>query len=503
MTPEQAMQDALEQCANEAIHQIGQIQPHGILLVTNNNTNAIILQSSINLNQHFRHSPDAANGLPLETVIGPDLFQQISQELNQSPLLKELEFFSQYTLYDKTVFAAIHIIRAQDYLIIEIIAEDKHEPPNHDDNLASINLLSINNINEDYFFQSLAAQVRAFTHYDNVMIYKFDANWDGEVIAQSRINTSPDYLGQHFPASDIPPQARELYTKNLVRGVVDIDANNAYIMPTNIPNRHEKLDLTHSFLRSVSPIHVQYLRNMGVKATLTISLLQNGRLWGLIACHHPKSKSVTTSIRSLAANTSKLISEKLSEYEHKKHESIRTQLNGILCRLQYLSASTLLDVPYNEDIEMLVKIMNADGLIMIDDTTIRVFPENADHSLLARFAQKLNALTDQNIFCSYNLENYFNDLDQAITEQIAGCLILKYGKNADRSLIWTRKPKSKSVSWAGQYAQGLEKTLSGNYRLSPRKSFAIWTEEWQNKCEYWSYDELNYAQYLSDQLNHS
>ncbi|MBC7996355.1 MAG: GAF domain-containing protein, partial [Leptolyngbya sp.] len=146
--------------------------------------------------------------------------------------------------------------------------------------------------------QSAAECVKELTGYDRVLIYKFDSDWHGEVVAEAAGNLPESYLGLHFPASDIPPQARELYKRNLLRMIVEVNYAEVKITPLINPVTNELLDMSDCILRSVSPIHVEYLSNMGVKATLTISLIVNGQLWGLIACHHYSPKFLSGWLRT-------------------------------------------------------------------------------------------------------------------------------------------------------------------------------------------------------------
>ena len=154
------------------------------------------------------------------------------------------------------------------------------------------------------------------------MVYRFDPDWNGEIISQSRVESAPSYLGMYFPASDIPPQARRLYTTNLVRIVADIGATPIPIQPTLNPATGRPLDLSYSALRSLSPIHMEYLRNIGVQASMVMSLLQNGRLWGLIVCHHQSPKRISMAMRDNAILISRIASEKLTAMEATEHHAL-------------------------------------------------------------------------------------------------------------------------------------------------------------------------------------
>ena len=135
-------------------------------------------------------------------------------------------------------------------------------------------------------YDTAARAVRDLTGFDRVMVYRYDANYNGEVVAESKREDLNSFLGLHYPSTDIPAQARALYEKNWVRLISDVDYTPVPLVPSIDPASGTPLDLTYSTLRSVSPIHVEYLQNMGVHASMSISLLRRGRLWGLIACHH-------------------------------------------------------------------------------------------------------------------------------------------------------------------------------------------------------------------------
>ena len=147
----------------------------------------------------------------------------------------------------------------------------------------------------------MAEEVKHFTGFDRVMVYRFAEDFSGEVIAEEREEEMEPYLGLRYPASDIPPQARELYRTNLVRLLRDVDAEPVAIMSSNGVADAAKLDLGKSVLRAMSPVHLQYLRNMGVASSLTISLISGGALWGLIACHHREPKFVSYGVRATAS----------------------------------------------------------------------------------------------------------------------------------------------------------------------------------------------------------
>ena len=172
------------------------------------------------------------------------------------------------------------------------------------------------------------------TGYDRVMVYRFDEQYNGEVFAESKTEALPAFLGHHYPHSDIPAQARELYLRNLLRMIPDVAYTPVPLYTLDDGRPEKTLDMSHSVLRSVSPIHIQYLKNMGIQATLTISLVLEGRLWGLIACHHYSPKWTPHYIRlsaQLQAHflTSQIRVQETAE-EYQRSQAIEKDLNSLL-----------------------------------------------------------------------------------------------------------------------------------------------------------------------------
>ena len=172
-------------------------------------------------------------------------------------------------------------------LLLELEEPPEAGPGIEPDRLVRFTLLNLRHgLRLQEFCGTVAREVRALTGYDRVMVYRFDPEWNGEVFAEEKRADLEPFLGLRYPASDIPAQARRLYHLNLVRHIPNVTYTSAPLVPELDPATDRPLDLSHEVLRSVSPIHVEYLRNMGVAGTLTISLLKDGRLWGLVACHH-------------------------------------------------------------------------------------------------------------------------------------------------------------------------------------------------------------------------
>ncbi|RYF65125.1 MAG: GAF domain-containing protein [Cytophagaceae bacterium] len=279
----------LSNCDQEPVQWPGFIQSYGYLLALHPGTFEV-WQASENVVELTQRPLNELIGLSVSELLLGDLPGIVVQELlivatrNGNP-----EAFTPYqvTIYGDNWLVLLH--RHDGALILEL------EPAAKPTTLIQVSMqtllsLTITDIQRSTTLTELLAKtavnVKAVTGFDRVMVYRFGEDWHGEVIAEAREDFLEPFLGLHYPASDIPKQARELYKINLVRGIVDVQQPRVGIYPTTYLTHNRPLDLTHAHLRAVSPLHIEYLQNMGVRSSMSISLLDRGELWGLIACHH-------------------------------------------------------------------------------------------------------------------------------------------------------------------------------------------------------------------------
>ncbi len=260
LSPEE-FEYALQQCETEPIHQIGNIQPHGAALVVSSDSLRVVLQSSNNLGQFVDLPPDGVLGKPLEEIIGETAKMQVEKLIRLAEKKNTVTGVISVTRNNICHELPMHLYVSDGMYVLELA----HNKTSHQDVLLAQmllefqqSLLDSNSYSDMYkYLDAIATFVRLLTRYDSVMVYRFDADWNGEIISQDRVASAPSYLGMHFPASDIPPQARRLYSANLVRIVVDIDALPVPVLPLLNPVTHKPLDMTYSALRSLSPIHIE------------------------------------------------------------------------------------------------------------------------------------------------------------------------------------------------------------------------------------------------------
>jgi diguanylate cyclase (GGDEF)-like protein/PAS domain S-box-containing protein len=499
----QGLEQALKQCASEPIHQLGNIQPHGIALVLSQNSNPTIIQVSENLKQLINIAPEQALGKTLSSVLGETAAIQVEQLIeaaHQSTSKTSTGVIECLLTVYNQLDAYLYL---SDGLPILELSNDMGLPKT--EGMAHL-LLETQRLllvyDDDNLIDYLAQKaqlVRLITGYDNVMIYRFDENWDGQVIAQSRIDNAPDYLGTYFPASDIPPQARKLYTQNLVRVVTNVKALPVPLLPLINPTTGFPLDMSLSSLRSVSPIHLQYLSNMGTAATMTISLVLDGKLWGLIACHHLTPKRVSVAMREIAHFFSRQIASKLVTIEQYQQQRVMPRILDMSLEIMDSFSRASGKLP-NQLLAKLMTIVDATGIIVLVNGERFLSGITPSQSQITLLLDWLNHNVGQEPYACSQFASQFIDA-QPYQDKVAGLLAIRISNDMQNCIIWLRQEKPKSVTWAGSYEQGLTKNTNSDYQLTPRKSFELWREIWQGRSEAWSNNDLVNSQLISNALS--
>ncbi|CAD5971914.1 multi-sensor signal transduction histidine kinase [Planktothrix agardhii CCAP 1459/11A] len=375
----------LTNCDREPIHIPGLIQSHGILFVLQE-PQLEILQVSNNIFQILSIHPQEILGKKLKKILKPRLIEEIQKKLAEelgtiNPLKLSIN-----TPKGKLFFDGI-FHRSNGLLIMELEPVTSKE---FSDFWSLYHLVQtpIAKIQKTFTLnelcQVIVKEVRKLTGFDRVMIYQFDAEESGMVIAEDKLEELVPYLGLHYPASDIPLQARELYKLNLLRLIPDINYQPVELIPVNNPVTNQPIDLSFSVLRSVSPIHIEYLKtmDMGVGATMTISLIRNQQLWGLIACHHQSPKYIPYEIRTACELLGKVMALKLTYKEDNETLDYRIKLNSIQSKfVEAISQEdSFLDGLLKEKTNLL-DLVGAQGAAIFTDenlTLIGQTPELAD-----------------------------------------------------------------------------------------------------------------------------
>ena len=338
------------------------------------------------------------------------------------------------------------------------------------------------------FLGVLIGIVKELTGFHRVMIYQFDHAWNGRVVAElvDPRATKDLYKGLNFPASDIPKQARDLYKVNKVRLLYDRDQETARLVCKTVEDLERPLDMTHANLRAMSPIHLIYLANMGVRSSMSISINAFDELWGLISCHSYGSRGMRVSfpIRKMCRLVGSIASRNVERLSY----ASRLQARKLINTSSTASNPSGYIVASSDD---LLKLFDADvgALSIRDETKILGKPRNHLQEVLA-MVEYLRMRRMSAVFCSQDITTDFPDLRYEPGWQfIAGVLFVPLSTGGNDFIAFFRQGVLQEVKWAGNPYEKFVKEGTEGY-LEPRKSFKTWTETIVGRCRDWTDEEI-------------
>jgi light-regulated signal transduction histidine kinase (bacteriophytochrome) len=342
-------------------------------------------------------------------------------------------------------------------------------------------------------YQNIVKEVRKITGFDRVMVYLFDSEGAGTVIAEDKLESLNPYLGLHYPSSDIPQQAKQLYTLNLLRLIPDINYQPVELIPALNPVTSKPLDLSLSVLRSVSPIHIKYLKNMGVTASMSISLIREKKLWGLIACHHSSPKYLTYDVRTSCEFLGQIMSLELAAKEENEDLEYKIKLKSIQAKfIESIPQEENLVAALCKDKSNLLDLVNAQGVAVCVDghwTIIGKTPQEADIKDLIEWVE---TKIDNNLFYTDTLPKIY-PVAEKYKDIASGLLALSISNIQKNCILWFRPEVIQTVNWGGNPNKPVEVEQDGSLRLSPRQSFELWQEMVRSKSLPWKECEIDVA----------
>ncbi|MEC4806148.1 MAG: ATP-binding protein [Jaaginema sp. PMC 1079.18] len=485
---------------DKPLHTPGCIQPHGLLIALTL-PELTIAQISRNSEQWWQQDPETLIGQNLNTLLIPadiDIINRHLQELH-------CEMFNPFAL--KTcpnnciIEGSLH--RTQELVILEIVPKVELANQYAWDFYARVKQVMFSVQTAADFSEAVtcfAQQIQAIAQYDRVMIYRFEPDESGVVIAEAKQDHLKSYLNLHYPASDIPEEARRLYCHNWVRIIPDVNYTPSEIVPQLNPITQTPLDLSSVTLRSVAPAHIEYLQNMGVTATLTISLIHENRLWGLICAHHYSPKYIDGEIHKACELLGQFMSVELFRQQQKDFAKTQHQVLILQQRLkQHLSSETaFVNQILSQKDETLLNIMRSQGLVLsLGDRRVAIGqtpPQNAVKDLL----QWLRQHHTEEVFASHHLCEVYPDAI-AWLDKGAGILAIAVSiKQIIYQMVWFRPEVIQTVQWGGDPNQAV--LIGENNQLYPRKSFAAWQETVRQQSIPWNRLEIEAGTQLRNTL---
>lgn len=483
----------LSNCENELIHLAGSIQPHGALLLARE-PDHVIVQASANA-ATFLNLGNEILGRPL-AELGGDLAEQVQKTPlpeDGVPVAVRCHLGAPVAEFDGLLHRP-----AGGGLVVEL---ERAGPPVDLDRHVQKGLQRILAASS---MRTLADEVtlimKDLAGYDRVMLYRFDEDGHGEVFAEEKEAHLEPYLGIHYPSSDIPQMARRLYERNRVRVLVDIDYQPVPLKPRRSPISGQDLDMSHCFLRSMSPIHIQYLKNMGVRATLVISLMVGGKLWGLIACHHYSPKFVHYEMRVVCELLAEAIGTRIAALESFAQAQAELSVRRLEQRMiDAISREGDWRAALFDGSQSLVRPVNASGAALLFEDQVMTTGDVPGTRELRELRAWLDERPRGPVFETASLgqsapqfASWASVASGLIAAPISTTMPGEY-------LVWFRPERMRLVTWGGDPNQPV---IVGDdpSQLSPRRSFEQWHQLVQGTSEPFSASDLAAARLIGDSV---
>ncbi|SDG01226.1 PAS domain S-box-containing protein [Terriglobus roseus] len=474
-----------DDCANEPIRIPGSIQPHGFLLGLDEDQEHIVVASE-NAADSLRTPFKLILNASIELLFDRELLSAIRQQKCAVEPEGMVTYVGSFRVRDELYAVITHCVEGK--RILEFERQDRLVSSEMMNSIITNFVGTLSKLEtQQELCDAITAQVAQLTGYDRILLYSFDEEGHGTVLSEQNNGRLPSYLDLRFPAADIPRQARELYLQNTVRIIPD-----AYATPSPLRAVSEVaphiLDLSLAVLRSVSPVHIQYMKNMGTVSSMSISIVSEGRLWGLISGHHSERRSVPYLVRSACDMLSKLVGTQLTTFRTRArlntltgfHTVQRQLLTDIAAQYDYLDV-------LSTQMESLQQITAAAGVALSIDGEIHAagtVPADAD---IHRITHWLDRHAKNEIYVTRELSK---DLPWAVdlADTASGLMAIRISDVRQRYILWFRPQVVRTVTWAGEPAKP-----TGPEHLHPRKSFEKWREIFHGQSIVWTEAEIESA----------
>ena len=481
----------LDACSREPIHLPGAIQGHGALL-TIRTADRAVLQVSASCAEWLGAGPQMLLGRDLADTL-PELAVAIASAERGAEEVRISGRALQLSLTTRDGLMLVEVEDAERWDAPALTA--LRESPNL---LRAVTLA----VDEAAACEAAAAGVHRLTGYDRVMIYRFDAEGNGEVVAE-RINPRvASFLGQHYPASDIPLQARAMMMATRVRQISDSGAAPVPLVPRDNPLDGKPLDLGTCSLRAVSPIHLEYLRNMDVGSSLTAAIVVGDRLWGLVACHHLEPRYAPRWMRGQAESIAIALAGALGASDRERH--LRAQIEADHLQRDLLSGLTI-EAASDWTAELmrnprLLGALGASGAVLAYQGATQIQGRVPGERTVDRILEWLRSRMTGAVFDTDSFRATLPVLPP--DTDACGLLALRIEPGKPHLLVWFRPEQVRTVIWAGDPAKSPHAGHPADGRLNPRTSFAAWQERVRGRSRAWTVEDRQAAMAIGANLRH-
>lgn len=488
----------LSNCDREQIHIPSSIQPHGVLLVLDAESLSVI-QVSENTGRWLGMQGDAVLCRSLSEIVGPRSGRLLCSDIAKTQIRNRPQLLRTVSIDRDGVEQQFHAIihRTEDYFIMEL--EAVAVPHSIDDAPTDIHaLVDIFTLKAEdaktiaELSQTTAHSIRQLTGFDRVLVYQFDEDWHGIVVGEDGNGELPSLLHHRFPASDIPLQARELYRINRLRIIPDAAYTPVGLTPLVNPLTGRPLDMTFSTLRSVSPIHLQYMKNMATASSMSVSILQGGNLWGLISCHNHRPLHIPFPTRGTCDLFARAFSLRLSALERTQEFERGVEVKSIFTKLFAVMAdSNNFATALSNHGEELLAFVGASGAAVATDRGYLLVGKTPTEREVQEMAEWLFKTNSREVYETDCLSSSYPPAE-CYTATASGLLAIAVSKIHAGYVMWFRPEVIHTIQWGGHPKKNIE-YVEGEFKIHPRQSFETWKETVQGRSLLWTKNEIEGA----------
>ena len=490
----------LAQCEHEPVHVPGSIQPHGVLLAFNDQL--VILQVSDNVSFFLGKTPESLLHQFLTTLFPVDQLTPIIEVLHEPswafqlpPFILNTDGQSFYGLVHSR--DALFILELEptldlgnpDHLISQKVVETSRTF-SHLLKSMMVRFQKITVLPKLLYF--VTQEIRHLLKFSRVMVYQFDSHWNSCVVAEDKRDNLPSYFKLHYPSSDIPPQVRKLYARHQLCMIVDVEAQPSFLIPRHHPLTQKPLDLSLAILRVVSPYYLEYLKNMGVRASLSFPLFKDEQLWGLVVCHHEVPYFIGHKMRDVCELIGQTVSTHISlltKHQEKEYAlALKTHQSELLDALS-THHEDMVDILVKHH-HALLQLVNASGVVIVLNRQHVSLGKVPSSSQVKNLIEWLNTSVQKPLFYTESLPTLY---PPAFEYKHLGCglLALSIAHSSPDYILWFRPELIETVEWAGDPRKSI--ALEEHQKTSPRRTFEHWEQIISLKSSPWQLNEIDSA----------
>lgn len=487
-----------EFCGSIPLNFINSIQPHGLLIGVQKDSWKVI-QVSENISQILNIAPKNILHQPFSAMLADNQLENIQARLKEWPVAERVPLNISLQSKEKTVHFSSVMHTYEQFYLIELLEVNEHEM-----NISFMEVyqkikyisLALKDADSLKAIGEIAVEeIKKLSGFDKVMLYKFDRQWNGTVIAEARAEDMVSYLDLRFPASDIPRQSRELYLRNPHRLIPDTNFTPAKLVPVINPITHSFTDLSACNLRAVPKVHVEYLNNMGVEASMSVPIILHNQLWGLISCHHKTPKFPGVEILSAIELLATLISSSIASKETENSLKYKQKVDGLKINIfEQLYEKNDLISSISSNADNMLELFKADGLSLVLDDKIINTGNTPDDKQIQGIVKWLKRYQEEKVFTTQALPEIYEPA-YAYKDISSGLMALNITHTHENYFLVYRPEVIQTVAWGGNPNEAINFEDDGK-TYHPRNSFRVWKETVSHTSALWHKEEIEAADNL-------